>query len=378
MKKARKIKVAVAISGGVDSSVAAALLKKQGYDVFGVFMHFWNESVQGKARDNVCCSLESQEDARRVCQQLDIPFYTMNMSVPFKKKIVDDFVDEYENCRTPNPCVRCNKYIKFGEFLKKARLLGAEYIATGHYARIAYGDREILNPKSEILNKSKIPNPKSKIRLWRSADKQKDQTYFLHGLTQAQLKRVLFPVGNYKKAQVRALAKKFGLAVHSKKESQEICFIPSGDTAEFLQRHLNYKKGAMKDVATKKTVGEHDSLAFYTVGQRKGIGLAGGPWYVSRLDKKNNVLWITKNAGDLLCRDLIVKNVNWIAGVKPKFPISVKCKIRYRAADSLATVNELSNGRYVVKFKKPERAVTPGQHCVFWKGDECFGGGEIV
>lgn len=363
------------MSGGVDSSVAAALLMEQGYDVFGVFMHFWSENVQGKTRDNICCSLESQEDARRVCQKLGIPFYTMNMSAPFKKKIVDEFICEYKNCRTPNPCVRCNQYIKFGEFLRKARLLDADFIATGHYAATT-----LLNSKFEFRNpnKSEIKNLKSKISLRKSADKEKDQTYFLHRLTQTQLKHVLFPIGGYTKAEVRKLAEKFGLAVHNKKESQEICFIPSADTAEFLSRHLKCKKGAMKDVASGKTVGEHDGLIYYTVGQRKGIGLAGGPWYVVRLDKKKNVLWITKNEKDLDQKELIVKNVSWISGVAPKFPLSVKCKIRYRAADSSATIEKLSNGKYPVKFKKPVRAVTPGQYCVFWRGRECLGGGEIV
>lgn len=372
-----KIRVAVAMSGGVDSSVAAALLKQQGYDIFGVFMHFWSENVNGRARDNICCSLESQEDARRVCRKLGIPFYTMNMSVLFKKKIVDDFICQYGACRTPNPCVRCNQYIKFGEFLKKAKKMGADFVATGHYAKIG---NEMQNAKRKMQKKCKIENVKYKIKLLKSVDTNKDQTYFLHQLTQAQLKHVLFPIGGMTKPEVRKLAEKFGLSVHNKKESQEICFIPSGGTAEFLRRHLRSKKGIIKDVSTGKTIGEHAGLTSYTVGQRKGIGLSGGPWYVARLDRRNNVLWVTKNEKDLLQKKLSVKNVNWISGVVPKSPIRCKCKIRYRAdeVECLVDVIKSKPGRYIVKFKRPARAVTVGQYCVFWKGKECLGGGEIV
>ncbi|MFH0780223.1 MAG: tRNA 2-thiouridine(34) synthase MnmA [Parcubacteria group bacterium] len=390
-----KIRVAVAMSGGVDSSVAAALLKQQGYDVFGVFMHFWNENVKGRARDNICCSLEAGEDARRVCRMLGIPFYTMNMSVPFKKKIVDDFVRQYGACRTPNPCVRCNQYIKFGEFLKKAKKMGADFIATGHYARVK---REMQNAKSKIQNKFKNKNLKFKIKLLKSRDTNKDQTYFLLRLTQAQLKHVLFPIGGMTKPEVRKLAEKFGLAVHNKRESQEICFIPDGRLDLFLKRHLKIKPGLIKfaapgcggidcintDIRFRENPAPlikenyHQGLPFYTFGQRKGIGLSGGPWYVARLDKKNNVLWVTKNENDLLLKELRVKNVNWISGAIPKSPLAVKCRIRYRSAEASATVVDSSKNQYLVKFKKPVRAATPGQYCVFWKGRECLGGGEIV
>jgi tRNA-uridine 2-sulfurtransferase len=356
MPDKKKIKVAVGVSGGVDSSVAVALLREQGYDVIGVFMHFWHESVKGKVRDNICCSLESSEDARRVCQKLDIPFYTMNMKVQFKKNVVDDFIDEYSKGRTPNPCVRCNRYVKFGEFIKKAKALGVDYVATGHYAKV--------KEKKDGL-----------VHLYMGKDKAKDQSYFLHQLTQTQLKSILFPLGDLNKDKVRRLAKKFGLATASKKESQEICFIPDSDVAGFLSRKTKFETGEIKDFQTKEVLGKHDGLPRYTIGQRKGIGLAGGPWFVVRLDMKKNILWVSRDEKDLLSKNLIVKNVNWMAG-EPKFPMKVKCRIRYRSKEVNAIINK-KDSRIEVEFSRPERAVTAGQYAVFWKGKECLGGGVI-
>ncbi|MBU1132572.1 tRNA 2-thiouridine(34) synthase MnmA [Patescibacteria group bacterium] len=373
-KKPGKIKVAVAVSGGVDSSVALALLKKQGFEVFGVFMHFWSENISGKVRDNICCSLEAQEDARKVCRKLGVPFYTMNMTLPFKKKVVDDFLDQYENCRTPNPCVLCNKHIKFGEFIKRATEMGADFVATGHYAR---------NPKSEILNSKQIQNPKSQNtniinKLLISKDIAKDQTYFLHQLNKKQLSKIIFPIGKYTKAEVRALAKKFNLPTASKKESQEVCFVPGGNLQKFFEKYLKLKSGDIVDIETKKVLGKHNGLARYTIGQRKGIGLHGGPWYVVGLDKEENILRVSRNESDFLSNELQVKNVNWISGVCPEFPLKAKCKVRYCSEDAnsiIETTNEKNIFR--VKFKKPVRAATPGQYCVFWKGKECLGGGVI-
>ena len=356
MPDKQKIKVAVGVSGGVDSSVAVALLKEQGYDVIGVFMHFWHESVKGKVRDNICCSLESSEDARRVCQKLNIPFYTMNMKVQFKKNVVDDFIDEYSKGRTPNPCVRCNRYVKFGEFIKKAKALGVDYVATGHYAKV--------KEKKDGL-----------VHLYMGKDKAKDQSYFLHQLTQTQLKSILFPLGDLNKDKVRRLAKKFGLATASKKESQEICFIPDGDVAGFLSRKTKFEPGKIQDFQTKEVLGTHEGLPRYTIGQRKGIGLAGGPWFVVKLDMKKNILWVSKDEKDLLSKKLIVKNVNWLAG-EPKFPTKVKCRIRYRSKEADAIIDKY-DGKIEVVFSRPERAVTSGQYGVFWKGKECLGGGVI-
>ncbi len=361
LNKQKNIKVAVGMSGGVDSSVAAALLLKQGYDVFGIFIQFWAETIDGKVRDNICCSLEAQQDARRVCRQLGITFYTMNLRAPFKENVVDYFIEEYSKGRTPNPCVMCNRQIKFGEFWKKAKALGADFIATGHYAEVkSYKVRKV-----------------HKVALLASKDKDKDQTYFLHQLTQEQLSHVLFPIGKYKKPEVRKMAAKFGLATASKKESQEICFIPNGSLGDFLKKYLPLETGEIRDLATGKKIGEHAGLALYTIGQRKGIGLGGGPWFVVRLDVKKNVLWVSKNQDDLGERELILKKVNWVGGEEPKLPMNVKCKIRY--------ASEFVNGKIIkednkikVIFKKSVRAVTAGQFCVFWKGRDCLGGGEIV
>jgi tRNA-uridine 2-sulfurtransferase len=358
----KRTKVAVGVSGGVDSSVAAALLKEQGYEVVGIFMHFWYENVKGKVRDNVCCSLESQEDARKVCQKLEIPFYTMNMKVPFKKMIVENFLNNYEKGRTPNPCVRCNRYVKFGEFIKKAKALECDYVAMGHYARI----------RSKQLNKQ---TNKQVVKLLKAKDVEKDQTYFLHGLTQTQLKHVLFPLGEYKKDQVRKLARKFGLATASKKESQEVCFVPDGKLGEFLQRNIKMKPGKIKEFGTEKVLGEHNGLALYTLGQRKGIGLSGGPWFVLKLDMKNNVLWVTKHEKQLNSVEFEIKKLNRISG-EPKLPVSVKGQVRYRSKAANATLRK-KGGKIVVQMKKPQRAVTPGQFAVFYKGKECLGGGEI-
>ncbi|MBT4723213.1 tRNA 2-thiouridine(34) synthase MnmA [Candidatus Falkowbacteria bacterium] len=364
MNKNNKIKVAIGMSGGVDSSVAAALLKKQGYDVVGIFIQFWSEKVKGSARDNVCCSFESKNDAQKVCRQLGMPFYTMNMKTDFKKAVVDDFICKYEKGDTPNPCVRCNKYIKFGEFIKRAKALGCDYVATGHYSRITH---HVARNKYE-LKKSK--------------DKEKDQTYFLHQLTQNQLKHVLFPVGKYTKPEVRKLAKKFDLPTKSKLESQEVCFIPDGNLEKFLKRHLTFSAGDIKDIKTKEVLGQHKGLPVYTIGQRKGIGLAAGPWFVVRKDSKSNVLWVTNDEKDLLSNEFTVKNVNWIVGTENLlFPMRLKCKIRYRTKSVFATIKKDSKSKsmnnYIVQFKKPQRAITKGQYAVFYKGKSCLGGGEI-
>lgn len=368
LNKPKNIKVAVGMSGGVDSSVAAALLLEQRYDVFGVFIQFWAETIDGKVRDNICCSLEAQQDARRVCQQLGIPFYTMNLRAPFKENVVDYFIAEYGAGRTPNPCVMCNKQIKFGEFWKKAKALGADFIATGHYAKI-------LNPKSETLNKFQILS--SKFQLLLSKDMEKDQTYFLHQLTQEQLAHVLFPIGGYEKAEVRELAAKFGLETASKKESQEVCFIPNGSLGDFLKNYLPLRKGEIRDLSTGNVIGEHNGLALYTIGQRKGIGLGGGPWYVVQLDMKRNILGISKNEADLGKKELILKKVNWISGEEPKLPLKAKCKVRYASDFVDCTIVQVESNIKVL-FDNPIRAITAGQFCVFWKGKECLGGGEIV
>jgi tRNA-specific 2-thiouridylase len=356
-------KVIVAMSGGVDSSVTAALLKNQGYEVIGVFMRFWSE--EGLRRDqaiNKCCSFEAYNDARKVANRLAIPIYTLNMKVSFKKLVVDYFLKEYQAGRTPNPCVECNRFIKFGELLRKAKAMGANYVATGHYARLR---REIPNSKFQVPS----------FKLLKGKDLEKDQSYFLYTLTQEKLKHILFPVGDYSKPRVRAMAKGFGLPVHAKKDSQEVCFA-GASLKNFLKKYLEVKSGKIVELESEKKLGEHDGLPFYTIGQRRGLALGGGPWYVVKIDTRKNVLYVSRDQKKLLSKELVAEKVNWISGAAPKLPIRVKAKIRYKHKEAPAIIKKIKNN-YKIIFTKPQRAVTAGQSVVFYKGDEVLGGGVI-
>lgn len=362
--KTKKKKVVVALSGGLDSSVSALLLKKKGFELIGIFMLFWSENTK-KARWNRCCSPGAQARAREVARILNIPFYVLDLRKEFKKQIVDYFLKEIKKGRTPNPCVECNRIVKFGLLLKKAKEFGADFLATGHYVK-----------KIDLRTKSK----KSKIyKILRARDKEKDQSYFLWRLTQEQLKHLLFPLGNFTKKEVKELARKFRLPVLDIPESQEICFVGTS-LEEFLKKHLKPKPGKIVD--TKGNVlGEHKGLIFYTIGQRKGIGLAGGPYYVLKKDTKNNLLVVTKNQKDLYKKELLASQINWILKKPPKFPIKIKAKIRYLHQPARATLypsflkKKTSSIRVV--FNKPQRAITPGQSVVFYKGEEMLGGGII-
>ena len=390
--KEKKVKVIVAMSGGVDSSVVAVLLKKQGFDVVGIFMKFWNPSTSsGQGGENRCCSTESEKMARLVANKIGIPFYVINVEKEFKKRVVDYFLKEIKEGKTPNPCVVCNKEIKFGLLLEKALKMGAEYIATGHYARLR---REIPNPKSEIRNKLQITNYK----LQKAIDENKDQSYFLWQLNQKQLSHTLFPIGEYTKPEVRKLAKKFKLPTAETPESQEICFV-SKDINDFLKKYLKSKPGPIcllenrgtPDVprkGDKKEIGKHEGLQFYTIGQRKGIKLSGGPYFVIAKDFKKNALIVSlgrsqtgeaKIPKDLLRKELIAKDVNWAC--PPKFCKAkfwrVKAKIRYRSKETSAKVFLLNEKKVKVIFSKPQRAITPGQSVVFYLGKELLGGGII-
>ena len=382
------------MSGGVDSSVAVALLKRAGpapeqawygvnFDVIGVFMKFWSGHKRGElAGFNRCCSQESEIRARKVAKILKIPFYVFNFEKEFKKRVVDNFLKEYKVGLTPNPCVVCNKEIKFGLLLEKALALGADFMATGHYAR-----------KKENLTFS-AGAEKVKYWLFRGKDKNKDQSYFLWRLNQKQLKHILFPVGNYTKTQVRKLAKKLRLPVTQTPESQEICFIPDS-IEKFLKKHIKEKPGKIVNKEG-EILGKHQGLWFYTIGQRKGIGLAGGPYFVLSKDLKRNHLIVTKNEKDLLKKELLVKNVNWIgapsdcsvldraqkicalvSGKELKFPLKIKAKIRYRHEVVPAKIYKIQDTKYKVVFNQSQRAVTPGQSVVFYKGQELLGGGII-
>jgi len=335
------------MSGGVDSSVAAALLKQQGYFVIGVFMKFWNEA--DNKIENKCCSLDAYEDARRVAEKLNIPIYTFNFKNDFKKQVVDDFLKQYQRGLTPNPCVRCNQFIKFGLFLKKAKALGCDFIATGHYA-------QIKNSK-----------------LFKGKDKVKDQSYFLWTLKKEWLKHILFPVGKYSKPRVRQLAKKFGLPVYDKRDSQEICFTPKHHN-EFLKKYLNLPAGrqGLKPgpiMLGKQKVGEHQGLPLYTIGQRKGINVGGiGPFYVVKTDYQKNILRVAKKFDDkaIYKKTLKIKETNWLT----KKPTRCRAKIRY--GHPVAPVIIKGN---LVEFKKPQRAVTSGQSIVFYQDAQVLGGG---
>ncbi|MBU0722186.1 tRNA 2-thiouridine(34) synthase MnmA [Patescibacteria group bacterium] len=364
-----KKRIAAAMSGGVDSSVAAKLLKDQGHKVVGIFLYFWKEKIKGKVNfENKCCSTEALMDARRVCNKIGIPLYTLNFSKIFKKQIVDNFLGEYKIGNTPNPCVRCNKLVKLGFLIKQAKKLGFDYIATGHYVK-----------------KLKVESKKLKVKykLYRAKDKNKDQSYFLWTFNQGELKHLLFPLGNYTKPQVRKLAKKFNLPVAEKKESQEVCFIPEKSHNEFLQRHLKLKPGLILSLPSRgrgKVLGKHSGLPLYTIGQRKGIGIGGtGPYYAAKMDYKTNTLYVVDNGNDkiLFSNTLIAKNVNWLSDVEPKMPLKCEAVIRYGHKSAKCAITKLLKNKYQVKFEQAQRAITPGQSAVFYSGQEVLGGGII-
>jgi tRNA-specific 2-thiouridylase len=340
-------KIVVAMSGGVDSSVAAALLKEKGHDVIGVTMQIWPKSESSSS----CCSLSAVEDARRVAGKLGMPFYVMDFREIFKQAVIDDFISEYGRGRTPNPCVRCNKFVKFDALLKKAKALGADLIATGHYARIEkMGGRYVLK---------------------KGAEPKKDQSYFLYPLSQDALSRTIFPVGDLKKEEVRKLAKKFKLGVADKKESQEIGFTEGGFEGMF-----RLKKGDIVDLSG-KVIGRHKGYQLYTIGQRRWLGIAAQkPLYVVDIGPKNNRI-TAGNRGDVYGDDLTAGALNWISMHRLMSPMKVKAKIRYNSPESDAEILPLSQGKIRVMFREPQFAITPGQSVVFYDGEKVVGGGII-
>jgi tRNA-uridine 2-sulfurtransferase len=366
-------RVVVGMSGGVDSSVAAALLKEQGYDVVGIMLRLWSEpstvdddGVELVA-ENKCCSLEAVGDARRVAAALDIPFYVVNVEQPFQREIVDFFYDEYLAGRTPNPCLRCNRHIRFTLLLERALALGADYLATGHYVRL--DDDPVTGLR----------------RLRMAADRSKDQSYVLHVLSQEQLRHALFPLGEYTKPEVRAMAAERGLPVASKAESQEICFVAGNDYRGFMRRYANAtgretpQPGPILDESGAR-IGAHEGLAYYTVGQRKGLGVsAPKPLHVLRLDAGRNTL-VVGPASRLERAEFSVRETTWTAGRAPVEPFAALVKTRYKAEPAPATVTPLEGGRALVLCDEPLRAITPGQAAVFYggpDGDEALGGGLI-
>jgi len=360
------------MSGGVDSSVAAALLKKNGkFDVVGAFAKGWQPEGM------VCGWKEERRDAVRAAAKLGIPFLTFDFSEDYEEKVVDYMKKEYSEGRTPNPDVMCNKYIKFGLFLDKALKMGADCIATGHYIR-----------RSPALNfckthpptrQAKISEQAHFIKLLQAKDKNKDQSYFLWTLTQEQLKYCLFPIGDYKKPEVRKLARKFGLHVAEKKDSQGLCFVGDIDFAVFLRRILPKKKGEIR-TPDGKTIGYHDGAHFYTIGQRHGLAVAGKtPYYVVAKDLKNNVLIVAKEKEEkeFYKKEVIIDRANWISEL-PKEKKKYLARIRYRQPLQECQVVSVSAGSATIHFEKPQRAVTSGQSLVLYKGLEMLGGGIII
>lgn len=354
-----KVRVVVGMSGGVDSSVTALLLKKQGYDVIGVFMKNWDDTDEF----GVCTAEEDAEDVRRVCDQIGIPYYTVNFEAEYYDKVFEYFLEEYRRGRTPNPDVMCNREIKFGEFLQKALDLGADVIATGHYARVSLADGEY--------------------RLLRGVDNNKDQTYFLHALNQSQLSRAMFPIGHLQKPDVRKIAEEAGLYTAKKKDSTGVCFIGERNFKEFLSQYLPAKSGNMVDLVSGEVKGRHDGLMYYTLGQRQGLGIGGSgsgePWFVADKDLTDNVLYVVQGDAhpSLYSVGLTATGVNWISPSEPTAPTRCMAKFRYRQPDQGVTITPLGDGSYSVAFDSPQKAVTPGQAVVFYDGDVCLGGGTI-
>ena len=349
------------MSGGVDSSVAAAMLVQEGYDVIGVTMQIWPAtSAPEAAFSRACCSLSAVEDARRVAASLGIPHYVMNFKDVFETTVIDNFIEEYRRGRTPNPCARCNRFVKFDALLDRARGLGAEYVATGHYSRIVHDET------------------RDRWLLRRGLDGSKDQSYALYSMTQDQLAHTLMPLGGMAKDETRRLAADLGLAVAAKPDSQDICFVENRDYPGFLKAHApeTARSGPILDMAG-SVIGEHDGIAFYTVGQRRRIGIAvGEPLYVVRIDPARSAIIVGRNE-DLLSTDLAASDLNFISIVKPAKPIAVTAKVRYNMKDSPALLVPLEGNRIRVSFEKPQRAIAPGQAVVFYQGDDVAGGGTI-
>ena len=367
------MKIAVAMSGGVDSSAAAAILKAQGHDLVGFTMQLWNQrrginvDENGEPLPSRCCSLDDVYDARRVAEELGFPFYVLNLEKEFERDVVQPFVNSYLQGETPIPCVACNSRLKFASLDKLASSLGCEKVATGHYARVEF---------NEATNR---------YRLLRGLDPNKDQSYFLWELTQGQLSHALFPLGDLSKNDARQAARDNQLAVAEKKESQEICFVPDGDYAGFIDRYLEAEKQSDRlplhgeiVTANGEVLGQHDGIHRYTIGQRRGIGIAESrPLYVLGIDRDANRVTVGHDER-LFSNAFTASGVNWIAFDSPTRELRAEVRVRYRHTAAPATITQLDNGRARIEFDEPQRAITPGQATVFYRGEQVLGGGWIA
>ncbi|GIM45099.1 tRNA-specific 2-thiouridylase MnmA [Collibacillus ludicampi] len=357
-KRPEETRVVVGMSGGVDSSVTALLLKRQGYDVIGVFMKNWDDTDEF----GHCTATDDFNDVRKVCEQIGIPYYSVNFEKEYMEKVFTYFLDEYKKGRTPNPDVLCNREIKFKEFLDAALGLGADYVATGHYARIDFVDGEY--------------------RLLRGLDPNKDQSYFLSQLSQYQLSKSMFPLGHLTKSQVREIAAEAGLATAKKKDSTGICFIGEKNFKEFLKNYLPAKPGEMRTLSGEYK-GRHEGLMYYTIGQRHGLGIGGSgtgePWFVVGKDVEKNILYVEQGAEhpSLYSQGLFASDVHWVSEREKPSTFTCTAKFRYRQPDQEVTVHLKSGNTCDVIFAKPQKAITPGQAVVFYQGEVCLGSGMI-
>jgi tRNA-specific 2-thiouridylase len=353
----------VAMSGGVDSSLAAALLHEQGHKVVGVTMHLWDDDDE-RLTESLCCAQEMAESARRVCAQLGVPYYVFNYQREFRRHVIEYFVHAYAQGYTPNPCLECNREIKFRALLERARALGFEYVATGHYARVVATHTGTHEPSYELR---------------RAVDRDKDQSYMVHMLGQADLARIMFPLGELTKPEVRAMAAERGLASADRPESQDICFVPGGDYRNLLREEApaSLRPGPIVDLAGRE-LGRHEGLPLYTIGQRRGLGLGGGkPLFVVDLDMGRNALVV--GPAEAILRDRIaIDRAAFVDGRWPDEPFSCLVQVRAHAEAAPATVEPLEGGRLAVRLDRPQKAITPGQAAVLYAGDRVLGGGRIV
>ena len=359
--KTKNRKIVVGMSGGVDSSMSLALLKKQGWQPIGVSLKYaiWQDK-ENLLRENVCCSTESFEIARSVCKKMNVPYHIFDVSKEFKKEVIDYFVLELENNRTPNPCIICNRYLKFKKLFEWAHRHEIKYVATGHYAHIRENRK---NNKYELL---------------KAKDKHKDQTYSLSFLPQKWLKNVVFPLGNCNKEEVFKMAKEQGFNFYLKrKQSQDFCFVAGKCLNRFLEKEIGTKPGLIKDIQG-DVLGKHQGLHFYTIGQRKGIDLPAGPYFVVDKIFKNNILVISKNKRDLLVKEAALSPFNFTSSTKIEETIQVMTKIRSQQQPVKATLIAINSKQLKIVFAQPQAPVTPGQFAIFYQGDICFGGGRII